>query len=57
MTNAATPNEKSGYDKPSHLKKVFDQSLAILSGGADSVQVRRSFVPLHIARSASRSAL
>ena len=31
MTNAATPNEKSGYDKPSHLKKVFDQSLAILS--------------------------
>jgi hypothetical protein len=48
MTNAATPNEKSGYDKPSHLKKVFDQSLAILSGGADSVQVRRSFMPLHI---------
>jgi hypothetical protein len=46
MTNAATPNDKSG--SADHLKKVFDQSLAILSEGAGSVQVRRRSVPLHI---------
>jgi hypothetical protein len=46
MTNPVTPNDKAG--SANHLKKVFDQSLAILSESAGSVQVRRSFVPLHI---------
>ena len=38
--------EKAG--STSRLKKIFDQSLAILSEGANSVQVRRSSLPLHM---------
>jgi hypothetical protein len=32
----------------SQLKNIFDQSLAILCDGANSVRVRRSSLPLHI---------
>ncbi|MGB6387550.1 MAG: hypothetical protein WBE45_20790 [Terriglobales bacterium] len=46
MTNAVTLNEKSG--SANHLKNIFDQSLAILCGGASSVRVRRSSLPLHV---------
>jgi hypothetical protein len=56
MTNVATPNDKSGSantgssntGSANYLKKVFDQSLAILSEGAGSVQARRRSVPLRI---------
>lgn len=46
MTNAVPVKEKSG--SANHLKDMFDQSLAILCGGAGSVRVRRSSLPLHI---------
>lgn len=45
MTNAVTLTEKSG--STTHLKDIFDQSLAILEG-ASSARVRRSCLPLHI---------
>jgi hypothetical protein len=46
MTNAVTLNEKSG--STTHLKAIFDQSLAVLCEGAGSVRIRRSCLPLHI---------
>jgi hypothetical protein len=49
MANDATINEineKSG--STTHLKDVFDQSLAVLCEGASSGRVRRSCLPLHI---------
>jgi hypothetical protein len=46
MTNAVTLNGTSG--SKTHLKDMFDQSLAILCEGAGSVRIRRSFLPLHI---------
>lgn len=46
MANAGTPNEKSG--STTHLKDIFDQSLALLCEGASSRRVRRSSLPLHI---------
>jgi hypothetical protein len=51
MTNEATVNEKPVNDTSGsthQLKKIFDQSLAILCEGASSVRVRRSSLPLHI---------
>ena len=46
MANAPALTDKSG--SPSHLKSIFDQSLAILCEGAGSVRVRRSSLPLRI---------
>jgi hypothetical protein len=46
MTNTLVLNEKPISEN--HLKNVFDQSLAILCEGVDSVRVRRSSLPLHI---------
>jgi hypothetical protein len=51
MTNTAIVQSKvqsKESGSPSHLKNVFDNSLAILCEGAGSVRVRRSSVPLHI---------
>lgn len=53
MKNAVLINDNENNDnqKPSsanNLKKVFDQSVAILCDGANSVRVRRSSLPLHI---------
>jgi hypothetical protein len=39
-------NEKSG--STNHLKNIFEQSLAVLCEGRDSIRVRRSSLPLHI---------
>src|SRR5271163_2533288 len=58
MTNAtnvmnattATINEKpvnNNSGSTTHLKNIFDHSLAILCEGAGSERVRRSFLPLH----------
>lgn len=46
MTNAVAGNEKP--ISANHLKNIFDESLAILCEGRDSVRVRRSSLPLHI---------
>ena len=46
MTDTVTLNEKPG--STTHLKDIFDQSLAILCEGASSARVRRSYLPLHI---------
>jgi hypothetical protein len=46
MANAPALTDKSG--SPSHLKSIFDQSLAILCEDAGSVRVRRSSLPLRI---------
>jgi hypothetical protein len=46
MANAPAPTEKSG--SANHWKDIFDQSLAILCDGANSVPMRRSYLPLRI---------
>jgi hypothetical protein len=46
MKVASAINQQDG--STSRLKNIFDQSLAILSEGANSVRVRRSSLPLHI---------
>jgi hypothetical protein len=46
MTIAAAVTDKSG--SANQLKNIFDQSLAILCEGANSVRVRRRSLPLHI---------
>ena len=46
MTNEVTASQHSG--SANHLKNIFDQSLAILCEGANSVRVRRSSLPLHV---------
>jgi hypothetical protein len=46
MTHATTLADQSG--SANQLKNIFDQSLAILCEGANSVRVRRSSLPLHI---------
>lgn len=46
MTNAAAVIDKTG--SANQLKNIYDQSLAILCDGANSVRVRRGSLPLHI---------
>lgn len=46
MKNATTSIEKSG--SANRLKNIFDQSLAVLCGGASSVQPCRSSLPLRM---------
>jgi hypothetical protein len=46
MRNGKTPTESSS--SPSHLKSIFDQSLAILCHAEDSVRVSRRSLPLRI---------
>jgi hypothetical protein len=46
MKIATVTTEQTG--STNRLKNIFDQSLAILSEGANSVRVRRSSLPLHM---------
>jgi hypothetical protein len=48
ITSSARDMSVTPERSATHLKKIFDQSLAVLCGGKESVPLRRNSLPLHI---------